>query len=68
MKAIKIFMDAVRETPRLYFAPIQGMFEAAARAQRTMSGRRGVIIRARTVDSKTMGTTGKKPSAKKVKR
>lgn len=49
MKALKVFVNAVKETPGLFFAPVQGMFEAAARAQRTMSG--SVIIRAQTRDS-----------------
>jgi hypothetical protein len=50
MKAMKVFLDAVKETPRLYFAPIRGMFEAAAKAQLSMTGET-IGIRAKTMDS-----------------
>lgn len=32
----KAFVDAARETPRLYFAPLQAAFEAVGRVQSAM--------------------------------
>lgn len=32
----KAFVDAARETPRLYFAPLQAAFEAVGRVQDAM--------------------------------
>lgn len=34
--AWKTFIDAAKETPRLYFAPITGMLEGARKAQAEM--------------------------------
>lgn len=35
--SVKVFLDAAKETPRLYFAPIVGAFQAAAKMQDQMT-------------------------------
>ncbi|SDR37290.1 hypothetical protein SAMN05443245_5206 [Paraburkholderia fungorum] len=60
--ALKVFVDAARETPRLYFAPLVGAFHAAVKVQDTMiktqkGGRAGEFgafeVRGRHVHKKT---------------
>lgn len=35
-ESIKVFVDAAKETPRLYFAPLVGAFQAVAKVQDAM--------------------------------
>lgn len=52
-QAVKVFVDAVKETPRLYFAPLVAAINAVGRVEREMvtkgeqgSGRTRISMRA----------------------
>lgn len=48
---LKAFLEAAKETPRLYFAPLKGMIRTARRAQDAMvNSHQNVILRAKTTD------------------
>jgi hypothetical protein len=57
----KVFVDAAKETPRLYFAPIFEALKAVQSVQETMVRERKGIIRARTVDHAPPKGDGQRP-------
>ncbi|WP_146126105.1 hypothetical protein [Burkholderia multivorans] len=53
-EAVKVFVDAVRETPRLYFAPLVAALNAVGRVESEMTRTYKGTVRARTVDGATI--------------
>lgn len=53
MSTWTIFWEAAKETPRLYFAPIQAMLGATRDVQAQMLKTQGKILRAKTYDRAT---------------
>ncbi|WP_141727430.1 hypothetical protein [Burkholderia seminalis] len=50
-ETVKAFMDAVKETPRLYFAPIVAALNAVSHVESEMTRTYRGTVRARTFDS-----------------
>ncbi|NSX05057.1 hypothetical protein [Cupriavidus gilardii] len=50
MSTWTIFWEAAKETPRLYFAPIQAMLAATRDVQQEMVKTQSRVIRAKTID------------------
>jgi hypothetical protein len=58
----KLFWDAAKETPKLYFAPLNAMFVATREVQKEMIKTQSKTLRAKTFDrAPSKGPTPKRP-------